>query len=142
MLGKIILTGGDGWTYSLPVRVLLGRMIASGTLPLWNPYIFAGTPLLASVQPGVLYPLNWLFALLPPGAAMNAVMILSFHLALIGAYLYMRRIGVGRIGALVTAIIFTFGGFLTAHIEDTNLVAAAVWLPWVLLALENLYLRL
>ncbi len=141
MLGKVVLTGGDGWTYSLPMRVLLGQMIAHGTIPLWNPYIFAGMPLLASVQPGVLYPLNWLFALLPPGVAMNAVMILSFHLALSGAYLYARRISVGRVGALVTAVIFTFGGFLTAHIEDTNLIAAAVWLPWVLLAIENLYQR-
>src|SRR5690349_18352149 len=33
-------------------------------LPLWNPYNFSGTPLLANLQSGPFYPLNLLFFLL------------------------------------------------------------------------------
>src|SRR5581483_1803294 len=135
----VLLAIADSWTYSLPMRMLLGRMIASGTLPLWNPYTYAGMPLLAAVQPGVLYPPNWLFAVLPPGVAMNAVTILTYHVALVGTYLYARALTLNRTGALVAAMAFTFGGFMIGHQEMTNYVAAAAWLPWILLAIEKLY---
>jgi len=141
-LGMITLVPGAGLTQNLGVRILIGQMLRDGHLPLWNPYIFAGTPLLASVYPGALYPPNWLFALLPPAAAMNVVVITTYHLAIIGTYLYGRRIGMTRIGALVAGVAFTFGGFMMAHMGHTSRIAAAAWLPWILLALENLYCRL
>jgi hypothetical protein len=137
--GELVLAAGDAWLYSLPMRMLLGRMIAQGTLPLWNPHTFAGMPLLASVQPGVLYPPNWLFAALPPGAAINAVIIITYQLALIGAYLYARELHMGRAAALLTGITFTFGGFMISHLEQVNFIAAAAWLPWILLIMEKLY---
>ena len=51
IFGDVALVPGDGWTQNFGVRVLIGRMIARGEWPLWNPYIFAGTPLLASIYP-------------------------------------------------------------------------------------------
>jgi hypothetical protein len=141
VLGQVILMEGDGWYYNLSTRILAARMIAQGIPPLWNPYICAGMPLLASIQPGAIYPLNWLFAILSPGVAMNAVMIAAYYLAITGAYLYARRIGIGRVGAIITATIFTFGGYMIAHIEQTNIIAAAPWLPWILFSIEGLYQR-
>src|SRR4029434_3218448 len=122
-----------------PMRVLLGRMLAQGFWPLWNPYTFAGMPLLAAIQPGVLYPTNWLFAVLTPGAAMNVVVILIYHTSLIGAYCYARSLGVARLGSLITGMAFAFGGFMIGHLEQTNFVAAAAWLPWTVLVVEKLY---
>mgnify|MGYP000393803397 CR=1 FL=1 len=58
---KLTLVPGDGLSQNLGVRILIGQMIANGQVPLWNPYIFAGTPLLASIYPGGLYPPNWVF---------------------------------------------------------------------------------
>jgi hypothetical protein len=141
VFGQVLLAPGDGWTQIFGLRVLIGRMLADGTLPLWNPYIFAGMPLLASIQVGALFPLTWLFVFLPPGVAMNAMVILTYHIALVGSYLYARRIGASRLGALVTGIAFTFGGYMLAHLGHTNRVAAAAWLPWVLLAVEQLHRR-
>jgi len=138
LTGEVALAQGDGWTQNLGVRVLIGRMIGSGDLPLWNPFIFAGTPLLASIYPGALYPPNWLFAIFSPGVAMNLVVITTYHLALIGTYLFGRKLGMSRTGALVSSVAFTFGGYMIAHMGHTSRVAAAVWLPWMLLAIENL----
>lgn len=137
LLGKVFLAPGDGWAQNFPLRALAGQMIANGQLPLWNPYIFAGMPLAASVYPGAFYPPNWLFAILPPVWAMNLVVITTYHLALIGAYLYARRIGVTRIGALLAGVAFAFGGFMINHLSHTSRIGAAAWLPWVLLAIEN-----
>ena len=137
--GRVILSPGDGWTQNLGVRYLIGESIKHGIIPLWNPYIFAGMPLLATVYPGALYPPNWLFAVLSPVWAMNIVVISTFQLALIGTYLFARSLNLTRIGAIVAGITFTFGGFMIAHIGHTSRIAAAAWLPWVLLALEKIY---
>ncbi|MBS1811596.1 MAG: YfhO family protein [Acidobacteria bacterium] len=141
VLGQVLLAPGDGWTQILGLRVLIGQMIAQGQLPLWNPYIFAGMPLLASIQVGALYPFTWLFAVLPAGIAMNAMVISTYHIALIGMYLYARFIGANRTGALVSAISFTFGGFMLTHMGHTNRTAAAAWLPWIILAVAQLQAR-
>ncbi|MGH9802059.1 MAG: hypothetical protein ACRD82_16980, partial [Blastocatellia bacterium] len=138
VLGKVTLAPGDGWTQILGIRVLIGRMIASGELPLWNPYIFAGMPLLASIQPGALYPSTWLFAVFSPQTAMNLLVLTTYHLALFGTYLFARRIGCNRIGAMIAAVTFSFGGYMVAHLGHTNRIGAAAWLPWILLAIEQL----
>jgi Bacterial membrane protein YfhO len=141
-LGRVMLAPGDGWTQIFGIRVLAGQLLARGEWPLWNPYIFSGMPLLASLQPGALYPPIWLFAALPPAAAMNAMVILTYHIALIGTYLYLRRIDANRAGALVGGIAFAFGGFMIGHLGHTNRIAAAAWLPWIVLAVEQLFVRL
>ncbi|MGE0131038.1 MAG: YfhO family protein [Blastocatellales bacterium] len=138
LLGKVVLAPGDGWAQNLGVRALAGQMLSDGQPPLWNPYIFGGMPLMASVVSGAFYPPNWLFAILPAGLAMNVVVITTYHLALVGTYLYARRIGIERIGALIAGVAFTFGGFMIAHLAHTSRIAAAAWLPWVLLAIENI----
>jgi hypothetical protein len=142
VIGAITLTPGDGLTQNLGVRVLIGQMLREGHLPLWNPYMLAGTPLLASIYPGALYPPNWLFALFAPTTAMNIVVITTYHLTIIGTYLYARRIGMTRVGALIAGVAFTFGGYMMAHMGHTSRIAAAAWMPWILLAVENLYQRL
>ncbi len=142
VMGKVTLAPGDGWTQILGIRMLIGQMIRDGHLPLWNPYIFAGMPLLASIQPGALYPLTWLFAVFSTKAAMNAMVISTYHVALIGAYLYARRIGSTRSGAMVTGVAFAFGGYMISHLGHTNRIAAAAWAPLILLAIEAMYQRL
>lgn len=142
VLGKVTLAPGDGWSQIFGIRFLIGRMLASGELPLWNPYIFAGMPLLASIQPGALYPPTWLFAVLSPQLAMNVLVLTTYHLALFGTYLYMRRIGSNRVGAVFAAVTFAFGGYMIAHLGHTNRINAAVWLPWVLLAIEQLHFQI
>ena len=141
VIGKVVLMPGDGWTQNLGVRVLIGQMIAQGQVPFWNPLIFAGTPLLASVYPGALYPPNWLFALFSPLVAMNIVVITTYHIALIGSYFYGRKVGMTRLGAILTGTGFTFGAFMICHLGHTSRIAAAAWLPWILLAVEHLYCR-
>ena len=137
LLGNVFLAPGDGWAQNLGVRALAGQMIADGQLPLWNPYIFGGMPLAASVYPGSFYPPNWLFVILSPKWAMNIVVLTTYHIAIVGTYLYARRIGITRLGALLAGTAFSFGGFMINHLSHTSRIGAAAWLPWVLLAIEG-----
>jgi hypothetical protein len=108
---------------------LIGEMIGNGHLPLWNPYLFSGMPLMAAIVPGAFYPPTWLFAIFSPLTAMNWMVITTYHVALIGAYLYARRIGCNRVGSMIAGIAFAFGGYMTAHLGHTDRIAAAAWLP-------------
>jgi hypothetical protein len=136
-LGQVTLLPGDGWLQNLGVRVFIGELLRRGELALWNPYIFGGMPLLASVYPGALYPPNWLFAIFGPKLAANLVVLTTYHIALVGTYQFARKSGSNRLGALVAGVAFSFGGFMINHISQMSRIAAAVWLPWVLLALAG-----
>ena len=138
VVGQNLLAIGDGWSYSLLMKALCGRLIAQGIFPLWNPYSYGGSPLLAGIQPGALYPSNWLFAILPPGLAMNIVVITTYHVAMTGMYLYARAIGVTRLGALVSGAIFAFGGFLVSHLDQPNCIGSLAWTPWLLWVIEKI----
>ena len=47
-----VFLDGDNFLQNFPMRVLVGRSIQHGVLPLWNPYLFSGTPLLGGSTPG------------------------------------------------------------------------------------------
>ncbi|SVD87653.1 uncharacterized protein METZ01_LOCUS440507, partial [marine metagenome] len=57
---NLILARGDTLYYIYPYWEHRARTFLSGQIPLWNPYIFMGSPFLANPQAGVLYPPNWL----------------------------------------------------------------------------------
>jgi hypothetical protein len=52
-----------------PWRDLSVQEIKAGRVPLWNPFSFCGSPLLANGQSGVFFPLNFLNFLFDPGTA-------------------------------------------------------------------------
>jgi Bacterial membrane protein YfhO len=140
VIGDVTLAPGDGWSQNWGIRVLIGQLLSNGQWPLWNPYLFAGMPLLADIQAGAFYPPNWLFAVFSPRVAINLVVITTYHIALTGTYLYGRRIGLNRLGAMVAGMVFSLGGFMVAHLGHTNIIATAAWLGWILLAIEELYI--
>ncbi len=43
---------------------------------------------------------------------------------------------------MITGVAFSFGGYMIAHLGHTNRIAAAAWMPGILLAVEALYQRL
>jgi len=58
-------------------------------------------------------------------------------LAAAGAYFFARRTGASIAGAIVTSLIWQFGGFLIGQISHINIVHTAAMMPWVLWALER-----
>src|SRR5438270_470191 len=132
-----VLCPDDGILFNTPLRVATAQIIRSGSLPLWNPYIFSGMPLLASSQGGLLFPPNWFYLLFPPANATNLMVVSSYMIAALGAYLYARSTRVSVFGAVVTSIIWQSCGFLVGQISHINIVHTAAMLPWVLWALES-----
>lgn len=133
----LVLGPDDGMLFNVPLRVATAQLLRSGQLPLWNPYIFSGMPLLASAQGGLLFPLNWFYLVFSPVVATDLMVISAYMVAALGAYLYARRTGASIAGAVATSLIWPWGGFLIGQISHINIVHTAAMLPWVLWALER-----
>ena len=50
--------------------------LAKGVLPLWNPYIYGGTPFVGGLQSAIFYPLNLIYLIFPIHVAINYSIIL------------------------------------------------------------------
>jgi hypothetical protein len=135
--GALVISPDDGVIFNVPLRVAAGHLMRSGYLPLWNPYIFCGMPLHGSAQAGLLFPLNWFYLLTSPPVATNLMMLASYSLAALGAFLYARRCGVTIAGAALTSLVWQWSGFLIAQIGHTNVVQTAALLPWLLWAVDG-----
>jgi hypothetical protein len=123
-----------------PWRLYATQALRQGTVPLWNPYIYCGAPFMAEDQPAVLYPLNILSYILPPANAVLLTAIMRLLVAGLATYWFVRTIGGDRLAAVVSAVTFTFSGFLIVWLGHPH-TNVAVWLPALFLTAEWLYRR-
>jgi hypothetical protein len=137
LLQHKVLCPDDGLLQNVPFRVAAAQIIRSGQLPLWDPYIFSGMPLLATAQVGILYPLNWFYLLFSPATATNLMVVATYVVAALGAYLYARKIGASIPGAVITSLAWQFGGATIGQISHINIVHTAALLPWVLWSVDR-----
>jgi hypothetical protein len=136
-LSNRILARGDIYLYFYPYWQAAASALRDGRLPLWNPYLFMGAPLIANSQVGFFYPLNWpLWLFLPIPAAATATIALHLIIAASGSYVLARRaLNLLPDAAVVVALLFGLGGYLTAQVEHLNQLQALAWLPWALVVL-------
>ena len=136
------------WTSSLPffrdlgplfypMRWILSESLRAGELPLWDPQVGMGYPLLANFQSGVFYPPNLVFIVLPFFAAVSAVFFIHYLIAATGFYLLCRHWKYPPFLAVIGTLLFTLGGTMVSLSNVMNHFQAAVWLPWVILLGER-----
>ena len=130
--------GGDDLSQNYPTRVLVGELLRHGRLPLWDPYIWSGTPLLAGWNAGALYPGTWIFAVLPAEAAWVLNVISVSVICGMGLYVFLRRLSCSPLASLLGALSFTYAGFMGGQSGHYGLVAGMSYTPWMLLAIHEL----
>ncbi|HUQ85037.1 MAG TPA: hypothetical protein VM077_01825 [Candidatus Limnocylindrales bacterium] len=110
-------------------------------IPLWNPYSFAGYPLLANFQSASFYPFNFLLLILPFSIGWSVFILLQPILAGFFLYLYLESLKLRKSASLLGAITFSFCGFTTAWLEWGTIIHTGLWLPLILLSVDkiNLY---
>ena len=123
----------DHALYFYPLRHLMVEQVRAGQLPLWNPYIFSGLPLLASLQTGFFYPLSFIHYILPFNLAFNWFTILHYFLAGLFTYLLMRHYKASGEASLLSGMIFAFSGYLLSISTMNTTLTSVVWLPLAIL---------
>ncbi len=123
----------DILSFWLPRSCFLGRSLAAGHVPLWNPWEMAGTPFAADPQSGWLYvPSMLLSRMLPCGTGLRAFIVLQPLMAGLGLYWFLRMERLGRPAA-------TAGGLSLALMIAASVVGISLpfsgtlaWTPFVL----------
>lgn len=137
LLGHAVLPGDD-LTQNFPLRVLAGHQLRSGQLPLYNPYVWSGAPLLGGWNAGAAYPLTALFAVLPATAAWTLNMIITWAVAGVGMLFFLRALRLATGPAALGALSFAFAGAMSAQVSHFGLVAGMSWVPLQLLGVLRL----
>ncbi len=109
--------------------------------PLWNPYSFSGTPLLATFQSSVLYPLNILL-ILPKYWGWGLFIFSQTLIAALGMYLMLSTWLSSKLSRLTGAVIFSLGSLMTTWLEIGTAVHTIIWLPLALYSIQHYFLRL
>lgn len=144
LTGKALFWGTPALQF-IPWRNFGWEMMTSGHLPLWNPLLGMGAPLVANYQSAFFYPPNWIEAAFwafggVSGQAWAQTLLVMLHLiwAGIGASLLLRSLGAGILGQTIAGMAFGCSGYLVARAGFLSINAAVSWLPWILLAIWRL----
>ncbi|MBN2085881.1 MAG: hypothetical protein JW748_11730 [Anaerolineales bacterium] len=120
-----------------PWHELAKQSVLDGYLPLWNPMLGMGAPLLANAQSALLYPPNWVLIAVPVEYGQGLLMVAHLLWAGIGMAKLVRSLGIGRLGQAVGGLAFMLSGYLVARAWFLTINASVAWLPWIILAGEN-----
>src|SRR3989344_1936812 len=123
----------DSFSQFYPWRSVVGEFWGEGKIPLWNPYMFSGTPFLATWHSAALYPLNILYIFFSDLNAWTNLLFLQILLSGIFMYLFLRNIKLTKAASFLGAISFSFSGYMIAWFEFATGPHAGLWLPLLLL---------
>jgi hypothetical protein len=121
-----------------PLREEVKRQLPH--MPLWNPWIVSGRPLLADGQSAVFSPFTLPAYVMPLQESLAWTALLTLWAATFGMYLLARALGMRFAGALMAGVVYGLNLWLVAWVSYPH---SGVWalLPWVLWAIERLVRR-
>ena len=122
-----------------PWRSFAIDQLKSFKLPLWNPYYFAGMPLLANFQSAVFSYVNIFFLFFSKPIAWSLGVICSPLLSLIAMYVFLRYKKLSQISSLFGSVVFSLSGFEVAWLEYNVHGHTALFLPLLLLVIDKIF---
>lgn len=134
------LYGSDFVLFFYPVKKFIhDSLLTDRGLPLWNPFLFSGTPFVTNIQASMFYPLGFLYYIMPSEAAYVYSTLLHFVLGSLFMYLFMRSLHVHPLGGLFGALAFSFNGYFMGHLYAGHLsfVQNYIWIPLIFLCLNR-----
>jgi len=125
------LANRDIAVLQIPLRLSF-RDLAQLGLPVWNPWLHGGQPILSNPSYGAFYPPSWLVFAAPPAYALSLIAVLHAVLAFAGAWRLARRFGCGGGAAALAGIGYVGSGAYLSLLSLFNLFCSMAWLPWVI----------
>ena len=125
------LANRDVANFHLPLRLTFRNLAAFG-LPVWNPFLNGGQPVLSNPSYGAFYPPGWLVFVVPPYYALSLLTIAHAALAFGGAWFLARRLGCDRGAAGLAAVALSGCGVVFSLLSALTLLWSLAWLPWLL----------
>jgi hypothetical protein len=139
--GRISIQYPDVLPFWLPTYCFLGKSLAAGHVPAWNPHVMGGIPFASDPQSGWLYlPAMVLFALLSCGTALRWFIVLQPLTAGLGLYAFLRTERLSRPAATVGGLALAMPLASSYQVLNLPFSGAVAWTA-VLLAVAARFLR-
>ncbi len=126
----------DKVLYIHPIKVLVAKAWHSG-IPLWEPHILSGYPIIGNAQAGIFYPGILPYILLPGADASDLVALFHLVMAGLGMFGFLRALHCRHLAALLGAVVFMLNTVVIVWLMWDSVVGVMVWLPWTLWAFER-----
>lgn len=140
--GDLVISkaGTDIYLVFLLVREYIFEQLSQGNFMLWNPLSFCGYPIFGGFQSGQLYPLNFMYLLLPAVQSINWQFMIHIFLGGMFMYLWLARQGLHRSACVAGAVMFAFCApfylrLYAGHIPPHCTIA---WIPLIFLAIDGI----
>ncbi len=122
-------------TSSLFQTTVAAEQLRKGQLPLWNPSVGLGEPLLERGLVGVFAPTILPHLLLEPGWTWTLSAAMKLAMAGIGLWMLAGRYHLHGLPRLMAAALYMLGAFNFANLDE-SMLNLMPWLPWSVFAME------
>ena len=123
----VVVYGGDIWNQHYDLEAYISRLLRTGQIPFWNPYIYGGTPFLSHPQSLVFYPPQMILRLLPLNLSVSWAIAFHVWIAGTGMFALARWKGLQFWIAVLCALVYMLNGGLLLRI-----FAGHIWLAYAL----------
>jgi hypothetical protein len=135
---SLVMLPWDASDFFYPYLSFVHEELRHFHLPLWNPFVMSGYPVIGDMEAQIFYPLNWLFVVLSPSSPLPVRLVeiqVIFHFFLAGLFMfYLARDVTGKtVPALLGGVLFMSSGAMVAHTEHILIVEAMAWYPLIFL---------
>ena len=114
--------------------------LLQGQIPLWNPWVGMGAPMVGNYQSAIFYPPYWILLSLYAIAGIKLMswgvtIVVVFHLIWsgLGVAKLLEELELSKLAQIVGGLAFSLSGYLVARSSFLSINAAVAWLPWILL---------
>ncbi|MES9969252.1 MAG: hypothetical protein ABW092_04410 [Candidatus Thiodiazotropha sp.] len=122
----------DVLDYKLPSWRFAREKLRQGELPVWNPHVLGGEPLLLLVTRSIITPAFAAYAAIEDeGVGLYASALINLLIISVGSYLLFLNLSGNRVAALLGAVAFSYSGFNLSWFLWHH-VNTSIWIPWLL----------
>jgi membrane protein YfhO len=140
-LGWLTLGDQDTVFWFFPAFKFISEQFKSGSLPLWTSYQYSGSPILSQWNSGVFDPINLIFLIATTSHTLTLSLEISFAISLLSTFWFTRSLGFTRRASVISAAIYSLGGFAVARTLYPGLLHVVALAPLVLYFVERIYQR-
>lgn len=127
----------DVVSFTYPMQTFAVNQLKAGKIPLWNPLILTGTPLLANFQSSPFSPTNFVYFLFDKVTAWGIQIVAQHFLAILFTYFLLRWWKVSKIASLFGGIVFAFSGYNLIWSQWNGHTLTASFIPLILLLTDR-----
>jgi len=129
----------DVVSFTFPMQTYAISLLKAGKLPLWNPYILTGIPLMANFQSAPFAVTNIYYWLFETITAWNFKIISSHLLAAIFMYFLLRDWKISKEASITGSILYAFSGFNLIWSQWNAHTLVAAFIPLLILLTKKVF---